>query len=199
MAALLRPDDARDLETAIRESQSQQSGRQHDGPAPEPDEKSAVARLTAALDNLFRNILVLLSNKGKFPRDIFISLDRTRSTFSLWSDGYGVASGSLNDKFQRSPDLRQATMKTLSHLSSNIIDRLVPLADISNPEIKELCGQVSYILEEVTSSPSSESTSEYSTPDFDEIAEDLKTDVDCLIDLDQMIRDPFINPEPEMT
>lgn len=123
MAVLLRSQDALDLETAIREWRSRQNELQQGGPAPEPDEKSAVARLTAALDTLFCEILVILSDKGKFPRDIFISLDRSRSCFSLWSDGHGVASGSLDDKFQRSRKLRQATMKTLSHLSSTLIDR----------------------------------------------------------------------------
>ncbi|RSL82144.1 hypothetical protein CEP51_005337 [Fusarium floridanum] len=204
MAALLRTQDALDLETAIREWQSRQSGHHPGGPSPEPDEKSAVARLTAALDTLFREIVLLLSNKGKFPRDIFISLDRSRSCFSLWSDGHGVASGSLDDKFQRSRKLRQATMKTLSHLSSTLIDRLVPVAHISNPKTKELCDQVSNILEEVNFShaaddSSSDSTSEYSTADVHELAEDLKTDVDCLIELDPMLRDPATDPEPETT
>ncbi|RSL58860.1 hypothetical protein CEP54_007553 [Fusarium duplospermum] len=204
MAALLRTQDALDLETAIREWQSRQSGRQPGGPAPEPDEKSAVARLTAALDTLFREIVLLLSDKGKFPRDIFISLDRSRSCFSLWSDGHGVASGTLDDKFQRSLKLRQAMMKTLSHLSSTLIDRLVPVAHISNPMTKGLCNQVSNILEEVNFShvaddSSSDSTSEYSTVDVHELAEDLKTDVDCLIELDQMIRDPATDPEPDTT
>ncbi|RSM03396.1 hypothetical protein CDV31_010530 [Fusarium ambrosium] len=204
MAALLRTQDALDLETAIREWQSRQSGRQPGGLSPEPDEKSAVARLTAALDTLFREIVLLLSNKGKFPRDIFISLDRSRSCFSLWSDGHGVASGSLDDKFQRSRKLRQATMKTLSHLSSTLIDRLVPIAHISNPKTKGLCDQVSNILEEVNFShaaddSSSDSTSEYSTADVHELAEDLKTDVDCLIELDPMLRDPATDPEPETT
>ncbi|RMJ13058.1 hypothetical protein CDV36_007289 [Fusarium kuroshium] len=204
MAALLRTQDALDLEAAIREWQSRQSGRQPGGPSPEPDEKSAVARLTAALDTLFREIVLLLSNKGKFPRDIFISLDRSRSCFSLWSDGHGVASGSLDDKFQRSRKLRQATMKTLSHLSSTLIDRLVPVAHISNPKTKGLCDQVGNILEEVNFShaaddSSSDSTSEYSTADVHELAEDLKTDVDCLIELDPMLRDPATDPEPETT
>ncbi|KAM6516917.1 hypothetical protein FSOLCH5_007866 [Fusarium solani] len=201
--ALLRSQDALDLETAIREWQSRQNERQHGGPAQEPDETSAVARLTAALDTLFREILVILSDKGKFPRDIFISLDRSRSCFSLWSDGHGVASGSLDDKFRRSRKLRQATMKTLSHLSSTLIDRLVPVAHISNPKTKRLCDQVSNTLEEANFSQaadnsSSDSTSEYSTADVHELAEDLKTDVDCLIELDQMIRDPATDPEPEM-
>lgn len=122
MAALLRSQDGFDLETAIREWQSRQNERQHGGPAPEPDEKSAVARLTAALDALFREIVVILSDKGKFPKDIFISLDRSRSCFSLWSDGHGVASGSLDDSFQRSGKLRHATIKTLLHLSTTLID-----------------------------------------------------------------------------
>ncbi|KAJ4326715.1 hypothetical protein N0V84_002830 [Fusarium piperis] len=203
MTALLRPEDARDWETTIREWQSRQSGRQHDGPAPEPDEKSAVARLTTAVDTLFREIVVILSNKGKFPSDIFISLDRSRSCFSLWSDGHGVASGSLDDKFQRSRNLRQATMKTLSHLSSTIVDHLVPVANISNPKTQGLCDQVSNILEEVKFShiaddSSSDSSSECSSADIHELAEDLKTDVDCLIELDQMLRDPATDPEPEM-
>ena len=123
MAALLRSQDTLDLETTVRIWQSRQNERQNGGLAPEPDEKSAVARLTAALDTLFRDVMVILSDKGKFPRDIFISLDRSRSCFSLWSDGHGVASGSLDDKFQRSRKLRQATMKTLSHLSSTLVDR----------------------------------------------------------------------------
>ncbi|KAH7268806.1 hypothetical protein B0J15DRAFT_391165 [Fusarium solani] len=202
MAALIRSQDTLDLETTVRIWQSRQNERQHGGLAPEPDEKSAVARLTAALDTLFREVVVILSDKGKFPRDIFISLDRSRSCFSLWSDGHGVASGSLDDKFQRSRKLRQVTMKTLSHLSSTLVDRLVPVAHILNPKTKGLCDQVSNILEEVNFShvaddSSSDSTSEYSTADVHELAEDLKTDVDCLIELDQMIRDPATDPEPE--
>lgn len=63
---------------------------------------------------------------------------------------------------------------------------------------------MSNILEEVNFShvaddSSSDSESEYSTVDVHELAEDLKTDVDCLIELDQMIRDPATDPEPEMT
>lgn len=61
---------------------------------------------------------------------------------------------------------------------------------------------MSNILEEINFShvsddSSSESTSECSTADFHELSEDLKTDVDCLIELDQMIRDPATDPELE--
>ncbi|KAL2679277.1 hypothetical protein Neosp_010044 [[Neocosmospora] mangrovei] len=202
MAALLRSQDSLDLETAIREWQSRQNKRQHGGQAPELDEKSAVARLTAAVDALFREIVVILSDKGKFPRDIFISLDRSRSCFSLWSDGHGVASGSLDDSFQRSGKLRHTTIKTLSHLSTTLIDGLLPVAHVSNPKTEGLCDQVNNILEEVKFShvaddSASDSTSGYSTADIHELAEDLKTDVDCLIELDQMIRDPATDLEPE--
>ncbi|KAI8716925.1 hypothetical protein NCS52_00987100 [Fusarium sp. LHS14.1] len=202
MAALLRSQDGFDLETAIREWQSRQNERQHSGPAPEPDEKSAVARLTAALDTLFREIVVILSDREKFPRDIFISLDRSRSCFSLWSDGHGVAIGGLDDRFQRSGKLRHATIKTLSHLSTTLIDGLLPVAHVSTSKTEGLCDQVNNILDEVkfchvADDSSSDSTSGYSTADIHELAEDLKTDVDCLIELDQIIREPVPDLEPE--
>lgn len=198
--------------------EAQQDNRQHDGLAPEPDKNSAVARLTYALDTLFRKIIAILSSKKEFPSGIYKSLDDSRSRFCLWSDGYGIANGSMDDKFQRSPRLRRVTMKTLCHLSSTVVDRkcrlcfspyslslllgLVPVANISSSETQALCDQVSNILEEescsdLSNDSSSDSSSECSTAQINEVAEDLETDVDCLMELDQMLRDPATDPEPE--
>lgn len=78
------------------------------------------------------------------------------------------------------------------------------MVQISNPKTKGLCDQVSDILEEVRFShfsddSSSDSSSECSPEDVHELAEDLKTDVECLIELDQMIRDPATDLEPQTT
>ncbi|KAM5354622.1 hypothetical protein ACJ41O_001269 [Fusarium nematophilum] len=200
MAALLRSQDTRDLATVVREWQSRHAERQLDS-----DRKSPVARLTEALINLFRDVLLSLSDREDFPSDIFISLDRSRSCFSLWSDGHGIANGRLDDKFQRSQNLRRTTMKTLAHISCTLIDRLLPLASISDPNTDRLCASASSIIEEVdlfthdVDDSSSNATSDFGTENAHEIAEDLKTDVECLIQLDPVLRNPVMDPKPELT
>ncbi|KAF4468398.1 hypothetical protein FALBO_4714 [Fusarium albosuccineum] len=129
------------------ETGSQQHRPEVDEGADEQAEKSPIARLTGILLSLFREVLVDLSEQPNFSRKIFINLDRSRSYFVLWSDGYGIASVNLDDKLRQSRSLRQVTTKSLVHISHMLVE----------------------------------------------------TDVECLMQLDPIIRNPVIDLDKEAT
>lgn len=159
--------DGYDLIKNIREWQS----RQQDIPPGGGDGEEAleyleVSRLSANLLLLFKEIILLLRQQVAIPKDARISLERSCSALILWSDGYGIAQGRLNDIFKRSSKLRYTLLKNLSRLGRALTERthtsfytlyrvhtnhliyilwpigLIPLADISSEKLQQLCSSV---------------------------------------------------------
>ena len=121
MSSLIRSKDRYDPVTNIREWQSrQQDAKNHVDSAVYDDE---VAHLCESLLTLFKTIVRAFSEQGNVPKDIQISLERSRSALLLWSDGCGIASGRLSDVFTRSRKLRHTVLKTLSHLGNTLVER----------------------------------------------------------------------------
>ncbi|KAJ3538481.1 hypothetical protein NM208_g5891 [Fusarium decemcellulare] len=186
------------------ETGSQQHRPEFDESGDERTEKSPIARLTGILLALFRKVLVNLSEQPNFSRDIFISLDRSRSCFVLWSDGYGIANGNLDDKLRQSRNLRQVTTKSLVHISHTLVERLISFTTLSNSNVDGLCAQARSIVQDDlftngTDDSSSDTLSDFGIDNLYEVAEDLKTDVECLMQLDPIIRNPVMDLDKEAT
>lgn len=131
MAVLQLPDPGTlDSAKLVREWQSRQSESKPDNFADLPDGNTAVARVTGALVSLLGKVLPHLANRDDFPVDILTSFDRSRSSLSLWSDGYGITKNNLDGVFERSRNLRRVTMKTLTHISCILIDRSLSLPSL---------------------------------------------------------------------
>jgi hypothetical protein len=89
-----------------------------------PDERSLTARLCGESLELFREILkVPTSEHCDIADSGLVSLERSFGRFALWSDGYGIAAGRLDDVFARSQTLRSATLKLLVSLANTLTDR----------------------------------------------------------------------------
>ncbi|RYP65226.1 hypothetical protein DL770_009053 [Monosporascus sp. CRB-9-2] len=172
--------------------------------AAEPDKGSATSRLAKESVAVFKKILKGLSNRD-IPQQSFRRFETSCSSLILWETGYGVGDGKLDEAFTRSRTLRRSILEPLVSISETLTDRLIPLLDLSD----EMFGAYS-VLRLVTAeakttmhegyddaSESAESDSDASaleSSDWGEIAEDLWTDTQCLLDLDPLIKSPVPDP-----
>lgn len=112
-----------DLVNNIRKWQSQQQNLQSTDYVDKVLEHIEIPRLSAGLLSLFKEAILLLREQATIPNDVRISLERSCSALILWSDGYGIAQGHLNDIFQRSSKLRHTVLKNLSRLGRVLTER----------------------------------------------------------------------------
>lgn len=119
----LQPQDGYDLIKNIREWQSRQQENPPGGAGDETLEHLEISRLSKNLLSLFKEVILSLREQATIPNDARISLERSCSAFILWSEGYGVAQGHLNDIFRRSSKLRYILLKNLSRLGRALIER----------------------------------------------------------------------------
>jgi hypothetical protein len=123
MAQLLQPQDGYGPIKNIREWQSRQLNIQPSDYIDEIPEQNEIARLSANLLSLFKEVILALPEQTTIPKDARISLERSCSALILWSDGYGIAQGRLNDTFKKSSKLRHTLFKGLSHIGRVLTER----------------------------------------------------------------------------
>ncbi|KAH0491698.1 hypothetical protein TgHK011_003113 [Trichoderma gracile] len=193
----------------ILEWQSQQLQVQPSDYVEEAADHNAIAGLTASLLSLFKAIVPALAREQqtKIPQTARISLERSCSALILWSSGYGIAEGRLNDAFNRSRKLRYTTLKNLLHIGRVLVERLLPLVNVSE-KLQALCSSVESNIEEAagiiaeassrqSDASSSDAASDFSNDDIHEIAEDLKTDTLVLSNLDSLLKYPIFDTQHE--
>ncbi|KAL7816119.1 hypothetical protein V8C26DRAFT_400513 [Trichoderma gracile] len=191
----------------ILEWQSQQLQVQPSDYVEEAADHNAIAGLTASLLSLFKAIIPALAREQptKIPQTARISLERSCSALILWSSGYGIAEGRLNDAFNRSRKLRYTTLKNLLHIGRVLVERLLPLVNVSE-KLQALCSSVESNIEEAagiiaeassrqSDDSSSDAASDFSNDDIHEIAEDLKTDTLVLSSLDPLLKYPIFDTQ----
>ncbi|KAI0133318.1 hypothetical protein F4776DRAFT_128952 [Hypoxylon sp. NC0597] len=189
---------------------------------------SLVANLFDYCDSLFSSILTTLSCDPSVERSTLLSLERSRSYLILWADGFGVNEGRFDrslDKSQRARGLtqrllvsicRSLTKRLLHHLSTEVQVQLHPkvartsqaaekmsyLAHSDEPDVRD-SGDDSD-----SDSDSGSDTSNSEPEDLEEIAEDLRTDTQCLLDLGSrfeeepvgpIVAEIPVNPEPRIS
>ncbi|PTB41614.1 hypothetical protein M441DRAFT_68632 [Trichoderma asperellum CBS 433.97] len=205
MAQPLQSGDGYDnLIKNIQQWQSQQQNIQSTEYADKTLEHTEISHLSADLLSLFKEAILSLREQATIPKDAHISLERSCSALILWSDGYGIAQGHLNDIFQRSSKLRHTLLKNLSRLGRVLTERLIPLADISSEKLQQLCSSVESSIEKASSiinedlcqqsdDSSSDAGSTFSDDNIYEVAEDLRTDTRVLSSLDPLIKYPIFD------
>lgn len=119
----LPPQSGYDPTRNIREWQLQQQSIQLSSDADGALQHNEVSRLSASLLSLFKEVILSLREQATIPKDVRISLERSCSALILWSDGYGIAQGNLNDVFKRSSKLRHTLYTNLSHLGHVLTER----------------------------------------------------------------------------
>ncbi|KAK4159525.1 hypothetical protein QBC43DRAFT_247296 [Cladorrhinum sp. PSN259] len=205
MASLLRLDDRHDPVATIQQWQLRQHNVQVEAVG-----HSQIANLCQSLLELFREISLNLDINDKVPRSVRVDLNRSRSAFVLWCDGYGIAQGHFDDTFSKASKLRRVVTRTMCHMGEVLTERLVPHIDIWSDKLQDLCLRVRSAQEDAgrgledgaNSESDDESTSGASSDasfsdDVNEIAQDLRTDTRCLTGLGPLLRNPVFDPEDE--
>jgi hypothetical protein len=187
----------RNAVVAIREWQQNQH---HLGS--QSEDRSVAARLCDGILDVFQEVirkLLQAHHAEAVPKPIRISLERARGLIALWSDGYGIQDGRLDDVLAQSSSIRRSTLKILSSIASTLLNRLIPLAQISSDKLDVLTVQLAATNAESAyksdcSDTSSDGFSDAGPDDsIAEVAEDLKTDAQCLMELDPLFRDPVLD------
>lgn len=123
MTQPLPPPDGYDPISNIREKPSQQQNIQPSDHADDAVQHDEISRLSTSLLSLCKEVILSLREQATIPKDVRISLERSCSAMILWSDGYGIAQGNLNDIFKRSSKLRYTLFTNLSHLGRVLTER----------------------------------------------------------------------------
>ncbi|KKP02600.1 hypothetical protein THAR02_05288 [Trichoderma harzianum] len=103
----------------LRYTQEWHQQQQHIHPSDyieETAEHNEIAELSSSLLALFKEIVLALSNHARIPGDARINIERSCSALILWSDGFGITQGRLNETFNKSRKLRYTTLKNLLHI-----------------------------------------------------------------------------------
>ena len=190
--------------------QEWQKNHHHDGSS-KPEDRSVAARLCDGVLDVFHEAICQLEqprHAETTPKPVRISLERARGLIALWSDGYGIQDGRLDDVLAKSRKIRRSTLKTLSNIANTLLSRLIPLAQISSDKLGILAAQLTAAVDEASymihdaihdgrddrSDTSSDDFSDVGPDDsIAEVAEDLKTDAQCLMELDPLFRDPVLD------
>jgi hypothetical protein len=85
-------------------------------------DRSLIAQFIARDLQILRQITIIISQRGSVSRPVAISLERSYGRFKLWSDGYGVVAGGLDQPFEKSLILRRATWKLVKEISNIITE-----------------------------------------------------------------------------
>ncbi|RSL76657.1 hypothetical protein CEP51_009763 [Fusarium floridanum] len=165
---------------------------------------SLAAQLCEETISLFELILKpLLEEKGSnHPKETCNSLQRSCSRLKLWSAAYGICLGGLDDVLAKSQNLRHATLKILVSISRTLTERLPSQAEIelSSKQYENNLQRLNPLIEAAENDLRHDDTSSGDSCDYDsdsvyEVAEDLKIDTVCLMELDPLFQSPIFDAE----
>ncbi|KAK4247363.1 hypothetical protein C7999DRAFT_32236 [Corynascus novoguineensis] len=183
----------------LHDSNSERSSSWHDGPA---------SRLSTAASELFR--LLLDEAPLQTSKLVVRTLQREYSCLQLWCDGYGLTTGDLDAVLANSKRLRYSTIRLLVSVCYTLADKLAAvllpgLNAVSQERLKNKAARTKDIAEAaVFSIPSTDSDSDDSDTEsvssevhelytIEDIIGDLKTDIQCLVDLGPRYREPILD------
>ncbi|RSL96439.1 hypothetical protein CDV31_013475 [Fusarium ambrosium] len=167
-----------------------------------PDDRSVAARLCADSIILFQRIIKNMDR----PREIYIQFERSCHSLILW-DKDGMSEGKLDDILATSTIVRRPTLWFLASIGRTLTERLLPLVNASSKlakssqRVQALTKEVLDVLqddaEERDDDTLKDESSIFEADSLEEIAEDLKTDTQCLMDLGPLFKCPVLDVEPK--
>lgn len=166
--------------------------------------RSLTAQLVSQNLQVLSLVTKTLSHEEKVSRAVYTSFERSYGRFVLWSDGYGVSDGQLDESFKKSRILRRATLRLVRRISFVITDRLVPRLnqqelDWANKASVDRISQIQLLNEYASGDHSDGSSSddasviEEAEDSLEDIAEDLMGLTTCLAELDSLIESPSLD------
>ncbi|KAK8003936.1 MFS general substrate transporter, partial [Apiospora arundinis] len=170
---------------------------------------SPPARLCAETIQLFHLIVrkAYQPSKSVFPDMHQRSLERSLERLKLWADAYEVTSGGMDSLFNSSRRVHNSIFGSLLEISKTLTERLTPRLLIGPVDSKsyealgmlteKVRGLIETINDDYIASSLSDSFSDCSPDNLEEITEDLKSQTLGLMELDPLIRHPVTDPRVE--
>ncbi|ETS86364.1 hypothetical protein PFICI_00192 [Pestalotiopsis fici W106-1] len=174
------------------------------------DEKPPVSHLFAVCSEFYAEIVAQLGTNPATERGLLLKLQRSHSYLILWADGYGVAEGQLDASLDKSRRVKRTTINLLISICQILTKRLLPaLGREQQLRLQDRAAEVAHKVEllkliasqdDVADSDSDSDTESGSSqvsdtaPDLDDIAEDLRTDTECLLDLGSRFKEDAVGP-----
>ncbi|KAK7978228.1 hypothetical protein PG988_005718 [Apiospora saccharicola] len=160
-----------------------------------PERLRPTAKVYTACDQLYSKILTGLADQGWSNQSaVMTSLQRSYDSLKIWADGYGVVKGHLDDVLYKSRRASHGTLRLLTRICQTLTKRLFPLIDDDHnsglhSSVFEVFAATDGLREHIaqdSGDSDSDTESEYlidGEEDPFDIAADLNTDVQCLLDL----------------
>ncbi|KAK4119061.1 hypothetical protein N657DRAFT_650618 [Parathielavia appendiculata] len=164
------------------------------------------SRLSRTASELFA--LALQHARRQTSKAVFRTLEREYGYLQLWCDGYGAVTGDLDDVLAESRRLRYSTYRLLVSLCQILTEKLVGVLlpgvdDAAYRRLNEKAAQAKDVVEATIfairnvdgSDTDSDSESDCSSftweSSVEDIIENIKTDIRCLVDLGPRYKEPI--------
>ncbi|KAI9784903.1 MAG: hypothetical protein M1816_000598, partial [Peltula sp. TS41687] len=181
-------------------------------PEAEVDRLGIAGRLHEACIEVFTPLIKHAKQSSTLSKEAQKKIKRNFGLFCLWGDGHRLADGELDSTLQKSSNLRRNVLSLLISIAELLSENLAPYVFADRPRT----GMISVILEEArcsiqedrdasddTASCSDSSEFSYSDDGDDDegkirnMLEDLTNRIECLIDLEPLIKWPVPDIEIE--
>ncbi|KAI1409940.1 hypothetical protein F5Y13DRAFT_202569 [Hypoxylon sp. FL1857] len=178
----------------------------------ESEDSSLVANLFDSCDGLFVSILTALSRDKSIERSTLLSLERSRSYLVLWADGFGVSEGRFDRSLDKSYRARALTQKLLVSICRSLTKRLLHhVSSEIQAQLRSKVARTSQASERMSflvhsgepddrdsdsdgESDADSDASDSEPEELEEIAEDLRTETQCLLDLGPRFEEEPVGP-----
>lgn len=178
-------------------------------PNVEPGEVDILSRLYKSGLDIFSSLIRTSRKHPELSKDKQEAVEHQFQLFRLWGDDFDTLRGGLDRHLLYSRDLQQTTLSLLIStseiLSQRLIRYMLPSADArrsvwETTNIATLLEEARYSNSENTefddeANRSDQSEADFPTDSIDEVLEDLKVGIRCLIDLIPSILWPAEDPE----
>jgi uncharacterized C2H2 Zn-finger protein len=171
------------------------------------NDEPLVANLYKACSDLYHDILEALSKNASLDQAIILDLRRSYSYLVLWADGYSVSSGALDASLDKSKRAKRSTIRLLFSICQTVSKRLFIILnqndraklDAKANTVAQAADRLKYLVQQDNSvdsdsDSSSDSSSDAGASDLEEIADDLRTDTECLLDLGSRFKENTVGP-----
>ncbi|KAI0183593.1 hypothetical protein EV127DRAFT_18610 [Xylaria flabelliformis] len=179
------------------------------------EEIIGIAKVFSDCSDLWRFVIHILAQQHWVQKNTLHKLESAHSYIRLWADGYGVLSGQFEERLKNSQRAGDLTIRLLQSICRTLTQELTPIVTgISTVASQDVTGlsltatdlalsseRLAVLIQGDNDSEASEDGESVTLPEpashdklLDDIADDLRNDTQCLLDLGTRFEEQVMNP-----
>ncbi|TRX89069.1 hypothetical protein FHL15_010088 [Xylaria flabelliformis] len=184
-------------------------------PSQSSEEIIGIAKVFSDCSDLWRVVIHILAQQHWVQKNTLHKLESAHSYIRLWADGYGVLSGQFEERLKNSQRAGDLTIRLLQSICRTLTQELTPIVTgISTAASQDVTGlsltaadvalsseRLAVLVQGDNDSEASEDDESVTLPEpashdklLDDIADDLRNDTQCLLDLGTRFEEQVLNP-----